>query len=112
LYTIYEEDTASRPALGPTQPPTQWVQGAVSLGVKRLEREADHSPPSNAEVKNEWSYTSTLRHAYMAWCSVKNKGDNFTLTINIISFLETILGMAYIYIYICGILSFETYIYV
>jgi hypothetical protein len=28
-------------------------------GVKRLGREADHSSPSNAEVKNEWSYTST-----------------------------------------------------
>jgi hypothetical protein len=29
------------------------------LGVKRPGREADHSPPSSAEVKNEWSYTST-----------------------------------------------------
>jgi hypothetical protein len=28
-------------------------------GVKRPEREADHSPPSSAEVKNAWSYTST-----------------------------------------------------
>jgi len=45
--------------LGPTQPPMQWVLGAPSLGVKRPEREAEHSPPSNAEVKNVWSYTST-----------------------------------------------------
>jgi hypothetical protein len=28
------------------------------LGVKRPRREADHSPPSNAEGKNVWSYTS------------------------------------------------------
>jgi hypothetical protein len=28
------------------------------LGVKRPGREADHSPPSSAEVKNEWSYNS------------------------------------------------------
>jgi hypothetical protein len=28
-------------------------------GVKLPGREADHSPPSNAEVKNAWSYTST-----------------------------------------------------
>jgi hypothetical protein len=35
----------------PTQPPIQWVPGALSLGVKRPEREADHSPPSSAEVK-------------------------------------------------------------
>jgi hypothetical protein len=39
-------------ALGPIQPPTQWVRGALSVGVKRPRREADHSPPSNAEVKN------------------------------------------------------------
>jgi hypothetical protein len=29
----------------------QWVLGAVSLWVKRPEREADHSPPSSGEVK-------------------------------------------------------------
>jgi hypothetical protein len=51
--------TASRKVVGPTQPPTQWVPGALSLGVKRPGSEADHSPPSSAEVKNAWSYTST-----------------------------------------------------
>jgi hypothetical protein len=34
-----------------TQPPIQWVLGALSLWVKRPGREADHSPPSGAEVK-------------------------------------------------------------
>jgi hypothetical protein len=29
-------------------------------GVKWPGREADHSRPSSAEVKNAWSYTSTL----------------------------------------------------
>jgi hypothetical protein len=43
--------TASRTALGSTQPPIQWVPGALSLGVKRPGRGADHSPSSNAEVK-------------------------------------------------------------
>jgi hypothetical protein len=28
-----------------------WVPGAFSLGLKRQRREADHSPPSSAEVK-------------------------------------------------------------
>jgi hypothetical protein len=66
-----------RTALGPTQPPIQWVPGALSLGVKRPRREADHSPPSSAEVKKPWSYTSTPQYAYMPWCLVKHR-DNFT----------------------------------
>jgi hypothetical protein len=37
---------ASRPALGPTQPPIQWERGAVSLGIKRSGCQADHSAPS------------------------------------------------------------------
>jgi hypothetical protein len=49
---------ASKLALGPTQPPIQWVAGALSLGVKRPGREADRSPPSSAKVKNARSYTS------------------------------------------------------
>jgi hypothetical protein len=42
---IFLFSTASRPALRSTQPP-------LSPGVKRPGREADHSPPSSAEVKN------------------------------------------------------------
>jgi hypothetical protein len=49
---IYLFSTASRPAVGPTQPPIQWVLGEISSGVKRQEREADHSPPSRAEANN------------------------------------------------------------
>jgi hypothetical protein len=44
--------TTSRPTLGLTQQPTQWVPGPLSLGVKRPEREADHSPRYSAEIKN------------------------------------------------------------
>jgi hypothetical protein len=48
LYPVF------RPALGPTQPPIQWVSGVLSPGVKaRPGRDADHSPPSSAEVVNE-----------------------------------------------------------
>jgi hypothetical protein len=71
--------TLSRTALGPTQPPIQWVPGALSLGVKRPGREADHSPPFSAEVKNEWSYTSTPQYVLTAWCLVKHR-DNFTFS--------------------------------
>jgi len=36
------------------------MPGTVSLVVKRLGLEADHSPPSIGKVKNGWSYTSSL----------------------------------------------------
>jgi hypothetical protein len=42
--------TSSRLALGPTQPPIQWVQVGFFPRVKRPGREADHSPPTSAEV--------------------------------------------------------------
>jgi hypothetical protein len=48
---IFLFTTAFRTALEPTQPTIQWVPGALSLGVKRTVREAHHSPPSSAEVK-------------------------------------------------------------
>jgi hypothetical protein len=70
LFTI-----ASRPALGPTQPPIQWVPGALSLRVKGPGREADHSPPSSTEDNNVWSYTSTPQYVFMAWCLFKHR-DN------------------------------------
>jgi hypothetical protein len=61
----------SRPALGPTQPPIQWVPGVLYPGVNRPGREADHSPPSSTEVKNACSYTSAHSYAFMEWCLVK-----------------------------------------
>jgi hypothetical protein len=42
--------------------------GSLSLEIKWPGRESDHSPPSSAEVKNAWSYTSTSQHAIKAWC--------------------------------------------
>jgi hypothetical protein len=40
---------ASIPALGPTQPPMQWMSGALSPGMKWLEAGPS---TSNAKVKN------------------------------------------------------------
>jgi hypothetical protein len=48
LYVKY-----NRPSLWPTQSPVQWVPGVLSPGVKaRPGRDADHSPPSSADVDN------------------------------------------------------------
>jgi hypothetical protein len=71
---------SSRLALGPTQPPIQWVSGDLSPWIRRLGREADHSPPTSAEVKEIWSM-HPLPHTSL-WLSaklVKHK-DNFTFT--------------------------------
>jgi hypothetical protein len=57
--------TSSRLALGSTQPAIQWVPGALSPGVKRPGREADHSPSACAEVNKMWIYTSTPPYAFM-----------------------------------------------
>jgi hypothetical protein len=58
--------TSSRPALGSTQPPVQWVPEALSSAVKRPGREADHSPPASSEVKKIWIYISTPPYDLMA----------------------------------------------
>jgi hypothetical protein len=39
--------------LGPTQPPLKWVSGVVAPLTKLPEREADHSPLSTPEIKND-----------------------------------------------------------
>jgi hypothetical protein len=43
--------SASKPGLGATWPPTQWVSGALAPGVKRSGLEADDSLPSSDEVR-------------------------------------------------------------
>jgi hypothetical protein len=45
--------SVSKPALGPTQRPVQWVPGSFPRDKARLGHDADYSPPYNAEVKNE-----------------------------------------------------------
>jgi hypothetical protein len=62
--------TLSRPALGLTQPPIKWVPGAFSSGVKQQGLEADHSPPTSAEVEKMWIYTFTPTYAFMAQCLI------------------------------------------
>jgi hypothetical protein len=48
--------------------PTSYTMGTGSCfpEVKRPGREADHSPPTSAEVKKMWMYTSTPPYAFMA----------------------------------------------
>jgi hypothetical protein len=49
-----------------TQPPIQWVPGALSQRVKWQGCEPDNPPPANAEVKQMWIYRSTPPYIFMA----------------------------------------------
>jgi hypothetical protein len=46
-------------------------------GVKRPERESDHSPPSAAEFKNVWVYTFPLPHVFMVSCLTEHRDFAF-----------------------------------
>jgi hypothetical protein len=48
--------------------PTSYKMGTGGsfLGVKRQGREVDHSPPTSAEIKEMWIYTSTPLYVFMA----------------------------------------------
>jgi hypothetical protein len=50
---------ASRPAPGHNQHPVQWVPVGSFPGVKWPGCKSNHSLPTIAEVKNEWSYNFT-----------------------------------------------------
>jgi len=53
----------SRLTLEPAQPPIQ-----VALPeLMRLGSEVNHSPSSNAKVKNEWSGTAAPLYAFIVW---------------------------------------------
>jgi hypothetical protein len=71
-----------RPDRRSTQPPIQWVPGALSPGVKQPEREVDHSPPTSTEVKKMWIYTSTPIRLHGVVLNYLSTGTNlpFTLT--------------------------------
>jgi hypothetical protein len=65
--------TASRLALGPTQPPSKGYGDLLPPEVKRPGCEPDHSSTSNTEVKETWNYTSISPNVFRAWCLIKHR---------------------------------------
>jgi hypothetical protein len=67
---IFPVSSVSRPALGPTQPPVQWVQGVLSPGVKRGRNVTltthPHLVPRSRMCR---SYTSSLSPSAFMVCS-------------------------------------------
>jgi hypothetical protein len=65
--------TMSRQPLGSTQPHIQCMQGTFSPNVKWLGCEANHSPPSTADIKNAWIYSPTPPHTFKVWCLINQE---------------------------------------
>lgn len=59
---------------GPPNLLALWMTEALSPWAKRLPPEAGHLPPTNAEVKDEWNYTSAPPA-----CPRVVRGDKFTV---------------------------------
>jgi hypothetical protein len=51
---------------GPPSLLSNGYRGALSPAIKRSGREADHSPPASAEVKNMWIHTSAPPYVFMS----------------------------------------------
>jgi hypothetical protein len=61
------------PSMGPKKPSIQWAPGALSLGVKLPEPEADHFPLYSGKFKNAYVFQMS------SWCApIKHRG-NFTV---------------------------------
>jgi hypothetical protein len=67
---IFIFSTTSRPVLGSTEPPDQWVPVALSLGVKRPGRKFDDSPPSSTDIKGGGAIPPLHNNTLMAWCLI------------------------------------------
>jgi hypothetical protein len=46
---------------------------ALSLRVKLLVSETDHTPSSCARVNKAWSYISTPQYVFMTWLLIKHR---------------------------------------
>ena len=74
--------------LDSTQVTSEALTSSLKLGrrglfprrVKRTGHEAGHSPPTSADVKNEWRSTSTLPYFFMAWYLIRymDRPDNLS----------------------------------
>lgn len=71
-----------------THPPSYLVGTASCLPRRKAARmSVDHTPPSNAKVKNEWSYTSILPCGFMPqWGTILL----LSLTLNILLLIESL----------------------
>jgi hypothetical protein len=63
--------TTSKPALGPTQSPTEWVWRALFPGVKRLKRKSDQLPPSVPRLRMHGTAPPLPNYVFIMCCLIK-----------------------------------------
>jgi hypothetical protein len=73
--------TTCRPALGPTQLHIKWVTEALSLGVKRPGRQADHSSLHLAPSSRKRGAITPLPNTPSRRCAQSNHVGYFTYTL-------------------------------
>jgi hypothetical protein len=83
---IFNVASVSRPTLGPSQPPVQWVPGVLFPGAKaRLGRDADQSPPSSAECPCWLRSTTPCRHMWQWVLLILNLGTRWRWVVSVTS---------------------------
>jgi len=68
-FTAWAKDCSlqtAKLALGPTEPPVDWVRGSRSLVIKQLVCEVDSATTSCAVIKDEWSCMSPASIFFVA----------------------------------------------
>jgi hypothetical protein len=70
--------TVPKVAQGLTQPPIQWVLGALPWEVKQTGLGVNHSLPL-PRLRVYGTISPIPQYVFMAWCLVKHR-DNFTFT--------------------------------
>jgi hypothetical protein len=63
--TNFLHSEAPRLAVGRAQSRFQWILGSLAPGANQPGHRVDCSPPSSAEIKNEWSHTSIPPNVFM-----------------------------------------------
>jgi hypothetical protein len=69
---------------GAHPPSHQMDTGVPYPGVKQPGREANHSPPSSADIKNAWSCNSTPPNVFMEWFLINSVRNNLILLYTLI----------------------------